>query len=179
MLWRYVEKKVKNSLYPNLYYWSPILPRAIKKSIYKKHGLNIKFEFIPEWWPPYDFFFFFGKIKGYHYPTDDDIKFFYFTLFKKNGFLFILLVLIIYRTHFLELLWLFVKSGITFYLIISLIYLTLFIRKHIRIGLKFLYKVPIKYYPILIIIIINFFLILFLVLKKNGIFNFTIYLLVI
>jgi hypothetical protein len=98
MLWRYVERKVKNSLYPDLHYWSPILPHAIRKSIYKKHGLNIKFEFIPEWWSPYDYFLFFGKIKGYHYPTDDDIKFFYFTLFKKNGFLFILLVLIVYKT---------------------------------------------------------------------------------
>ena len=63
MLWRYVEKKVKNSLYPNLYYWSPILPYAIRKSIYKKHGLNIKFEFIPEWWSPYDFFFFLANLK--------------------------------------------------------------------------------------------------------------------
>jgi hypothetical protein len=157
MLWRYVERKVKNSLYPDLHYWSPILPHAIRKSIYKKHGLNIKFEFIPEWWSPYEYFLFFGKIKGYHYPTDDDIKFFYFTLFKKNGFLFILLVLIVYRTYFLELLCLVVKSGITFYLIISLIYLILFIRKHARINLKFLIRVPIKYYPILIIIIINFF----------------------
>jgi hypothetical protein len=52
MLWRYVERKVKNSLYPDLHYWSPILPHAIRKSIYKKHGLNIKFEFIPEWWSP-------------------------------------------------------------------------------------------------------------------------------
>ena len=157
MLWRYVEKKVKNSFYPDLYYWSPILPRAVRRSIYKKYGLNIRFEVIPEWWPPYEYYCYFGKKKGYHYPTDDDIKFFYFTLFKKNGFLFILLVSIIYRNCFLELLWLLIKSGIAFYLIVSLIYLILFIRKYVRISFKFLYRVPIKYYPTLIIIIINFF----------------------
>jgi len=157
MLWRYVEKKVKNSFYPDLYYWSPILPKALRRSIYKKHGLNIRFEIIPEWWSPFYYYCYFGKKKGYHYPTDDDIKFFYFTLFKKNGFLFLLLVCIIYRNHFLELLWLVFKSGIAFYLIVSSIYLVLFLRKYLYITLKILARVPIKYYHTLILILINFF----------------------
>jgi len=64
MLWRYIEKKVKNSLYPDLYYWSPRLPRAIQKSIYKQYGLNIKFEFIPEHLSPFYYFLYFGKKKA-------------------------------------------------------------------------------------------------------------------
>lgn len=156
MLWRYIEKKVKNSLYPDLYYWSPRLPRAVQKSIYKQYGLNIKFEFIPEHLSPFYYFLYFGKKKGYHYPTDDDIKFFYFTLFKKNGFIFILLCCIIYKNCFLELLFLLIKSSIAFYLIISLIYLVLYIRKHIIIAKNFIYKVQIKHYPTLLLIIINY-----------------------
>jgi len=92
MFWRYIEKKVKKSLYPDLYYWSFILPYEVKLVIYKKYGLNIKFECIPERWPDMYYYWFFGKRKNYHYPTDDDIKFFYFTLFKKNGFLFLIFV---------------------------------------------------------------------------------------
>jgi len=158
MLWRYIEKKVKNSFYPDLYYWSPRLPRAIQKSIYKKYGLNIKFEFIPEYLSPFYYFLYFGKKKGYHYPTDDDIKFFYFTLFKKNGFIFILLCCIIYKDCFLEVLFLLIKSSIAFYLIISLIYLVLYIRKHIFIAKQFLYRLKIKHYPTLLLILINYFL---------------------
>jgi hypothetical protein len=170
MLWRYVEKKVKNSLYPNLSYWSPILPYAIRKSIYKKHGLNIKFEFIPEWWSPYDFFFFLVNLKATIIPRMTILNFFILLYLKKNCFVFILLFIIIYKKYFLELLWLFIKSGITFYLIISLIYLILFIRKHLRINLKFLFRVPIKYYPILFIIIINFFFNIIFCSKKKWYF---------
>ena len=90
MLWRYVEKKVKNNFYPDLYYWSQNLPRTLRRSVYKKHGLNIRFEVIPENFPPMLYYWHFNKLKGYHYPTDDDIKFFYFTLFKKNGFIFLI-----------------------------------------------------------------------------------------
>jgi len=87
MLWRYVEKKVKNSLYPNLSYWSPILPYAIRKSIYKKHGLNIKFEFIPEWWSPYDFFFFFlVNLKATIIPQMTILNFFILLYLKKMVF---------------------------------------------------------------------------------------------
>jgi len=158
MLWRYIEKKVKKSFYPDLYYWSPRLPRAIQKSIYTMYGLNIKFEFIPEHLPPFYYFLYFGKKKGYHYPTDDDIKFFYFTLFKKNGFIFILICCIIYKDFFFEALFLLIKSAITFYLIISLIYLILYIRKHILIIKTILYKLPTKYYPTLLLILTNYFL---------------------
>jgi hypothetical protein len=86
MLWRYVEKKVKNSLYPNLSYWSPILPYAIRKSIYKKHGLNIKFEFIPEWWSPYDFFFFLVNLKATIIPRMTILNFFFLLYLKKMVF---------------------------------------------------------------------------------------------
>jgi hypothetical protein len=83
MLWRYVEKKVTNSMYPDLNYWTTAVPDCVKISIYKKYGRNVKFEFIPEYTPPDLYYMLLGKKKGYHYPTDDDIKFFYFTLFKK------------------------------------------------------------------------------------------------
>jgi len=164
MLWRYIEKKVKNSLYPDLYYWSPRLPRAIQKSIYKQYGLNIKFEFIPEHLSPFYYFLYFGKKKGYHYPTDDDIKFFYFTLFKKNGFIFLIFCCIVYRNCFLEFLTLVIKSGIAFYLIVYFIYMVLFIRKHIRMTVRLIYRTPSKLRPLLFVIGINQFL--------NIIFNF-------
>merc|ERR1712025_1102268 len=100
--------------------------------------------------------------------TDDDIKFFYFTLFKKNGFIFILICCIIHKNCFLEVLFLLIKSSIAFYLIISLIYLVLYIRKHIIIR-KFIYRVQIKHYPTLLLILINYFLnILFNSKKKTD-----------
>merc|ERR1712046_127679 len=86
---------------------------------------------------------------------DDDIKFFYFTLFKKNGFIFILLCCLIYKDCFLEVLFLLIKSAIAFYLIISLL---LYIRKHILITKTILYKLQVKYYPTLLLILINYFL---------------------
>merc|ERR1711939_805053 len=86
------------------------------------------------------YYWFFGKYKNYHYPTDDDIKFFYFTLFKKNGFIFLLVCCIIYRNCFLEL-------------------LILLIRKYICLFLKYRkYTLSFKYIPILIIIMFNNFL---------------------
>ena len=48
MVWRFVEKKVKNSLYPDLYVWSHNIPLCVRTSIHKKYGLNIRFELIPE-----------------------------------------------------------------------------------------------------------------------------------
>jgi len=158
MLWKYVQKKVKNSLYPDLHYWQPDVPRPVQRSIYKKYGLNIKFETIPEHFSPFFYEFYFGIKKGYYYPTDDHIKFFYFSLFKRNGFIFILICCIIYRNCFLELLFLVIKSGIVGYLVISVIYISLHIHKRIRLTIRFLYKLPVKYYPILIIILINCFL---------------------
>ena len=87
MLWQYVRKKVKKSLYPDLIYWSDNLPRGIRLSIYKKYKtLNIRFEYLPEAWSPMLYYFYFNQKKDYYYPTDDDIKFFYFTLFKKMVF---------------------------------------------------------------------------------------------
>jgi len=142
MVWRFVEKKVKNSLYPDLYVWSHNLPRCVRTSIHNKYGLNIRFELIPERWSPMLYYWYFGKYKGYHYPTDDDIKFFYWTLFKKNGFLFILTCCIVYRNCFLEFLILVIKSGITFYLIVYFIYITLYTRKLIRISIRTLRILP-------------------------------------
>merc|ERR1712025_397358 len=119
------------------------------------YGLNIKFEFIPERWPDMYYYWFFGKYKNYHYPTDDDIKFFYFTLFKKNGFIFMLLSCIIFKDCFLEFISLLFKSAITFYLILCVIYTFFYVRKHLRISLKFLFKTPRKLFPTLFIIILN------------------------
>jgi len=170
MLWRYVEKKVKNSLYPDLYYWPQYVPRFTRRSIYSKYGLNIRFEVIPEFWCPLKYKLYFGLEKGYYYPTDDDIKFFYFTLFKKNGFLFILFCCIIYRNCFLEFIELVIKSGIAFYLIVSLIYLILFIRKHLIDSIRFLKKAPINSYPTVFIMVINFYLNIIFNTKKKWYF---------
>jgi len=158
MLWRYVEKKVKNNFYPDLFFWSQNLPRTLRRSIYKKHGLAIRFEVIPENLPPMLYYWYFGKSKGYHYPTDNDIKFFYFTLFKKNGFIFLIFCYIVYRSCFSEFLVLFIKSGITFYLIIYFIYIIFFIKKNIRLVSCFLFNIPKNLIPILLIININQFL---------------------
>ena len=156
MLWQYIRKKVKKSLYPDLIYWSDNLPRGIRLSIYKKYKtLNIRFEYIPEAWGPMLYYFYFNQKKHYHYPTDDDIKFFYFTLFKKNGFIFMLLSGIIFKDCFLEFISLLFKSAITFYLILCVIYTFFYVRKHLRISLKFLFKTPRKLYPTLFIVILN------------------------
>jgi len=170
MLWCYVRNKVKNSFYPDLFFWSQNLPRTLRRSVYKKHGLNIRFEVIPEHLPPVLYYWYFNKRKGYYYPTDDDIKFFYFTLFKKNGFLFLILCCIVYRNCFLEFLTLVIKSGIAFYLIIYFIYIVLFIRKHIRITIRLIYKTPTNILPILLIIGINNFLNIILNSKKKWYF---------
>ena len=158
MLWCSVRKKVKNSFYPDLYFWSQNLPRTLRRSVYKKHGLNIRFEIIPEHLPSILYYWYFNKRKGYYYPTDDDIKFFYFTLFKKNGFLFLILCCIVYRNCFFEFLTLVIKSGITFYLIIYFTYMALLLRKQIRMAIKLIYKTPTNALLTLLVIGINYFL---------------------
>jgi len=155
MVWKYVQRKVKNSLYPDLYLWSHNIPRTIRTSIYKKHGLNVRFEIIPERWPPMLYFWYFGKKKGWHYPTDDDIKWFYFTLFKKNGFIFMIICYIFYRNCFLELIILVIKSAISFYLIVYFIYMILFLRKIIRLSFRMLVRTPLHGIPTLIIYAVN------------------------
>jgi len=155
MLWRFIEKKVKNNLYPNLYFGSHNVPRCVRTSVYKKYGLNIRFEILPEKWSPLLYYWYFGKRKGYHYPTDDDIQFFYWTLFKKNGFLFGLLCCIIYKDCFFDLMVLIIKSSITFYLIVYFIYMILFIRKIIKINIKLLRVTPSNCIPIFILLILN------------------------
>merc|ERR1712032_1344654 len=119
------------------------------------------------------YYWYFNKRKGYYYPTDDDIKFFYFTSFKKNGFLFLIFCCIVYRNCFFEFLILVIKSGITFYLIIYFIYMVLFIRKHIRMTVRLIYRTPSKLRPLLFIIGINQFLNIIFNFnsKKNGIFR--------
>jgi len=101
------------------------------------------------------YYWYFGKCKGYYYPTDDNIKFFYFTLFKKNGFIFLILCYLFYRNCFLEFLILVTKSVIAFYLIIYFIYILLFMRKIIRVSFKIIRRTPIKYLPTLLLIFIN------------------------
>merc|ERR1712224_824689 len=144
---RYVEKKVKNNFYPDLFFWSQNLPRSLRRSIYKQHGLNIRFEVIPENWPPMLYYWYFGKYKGYHYPTDSDIKFFFF-----------IFCYIVYRNCFLDFILLCIKSGIYFYLIIYFIYIVFFIKKNIRITSRFIFNIPKNLIPILLIININRFL---------------------
>jgi len=155
MIWSYVQKKVKKSLYPDLYYWSHNLPRFYRRVIFLGYDLNIKFEYIPERWDPLLYFWYFDRLKYYHYPTDDDIKFFYFTLFKKNGFLFIIICLIIYKNYLFDLIILLINSGIAFYLIVHLIYTILLLRKNIYLLYLLLKILPYKCIPILIIIFIN------------------------
>jgi hypothetical protein len=143
-------------MYPDLYYWTTAIPDCVRISIYRKYGRNIKFEFIPEYTPPDLYFILFGKFKGYHYPTDDDIKFFYFTLFKKNGFLFLIVCCIIYRNCLLEIIILVIQSGIAFYIILDLIYLILLLRKNIKLFFILNRRGVSK--PTLIIFIFNHFL---------------------
>jgi len=137
MLWRYIEIKVKRMFYPNIYFFSEEeVVSAFKRSIYKKYDLNIRFDTIPEYYCDMYYFAFFGLQKGLFVPTDDNIKFFYFTRFKKNGFLFILLSIVLYRNCFFEFVFLVIKGFIAFYLIVDLIYIIFFIRKYIKIILK-------------------------------------------
>ena len=170
MVWRYVEKKVKNSFYPDLYYWSQNIPRSIRTSVFRKYGLNIRFEIIPENLPPMLYVWHFGKFKGWHYPTDDDIKFFYFTLFKKNGFIFMISCYLFYMDCFLEFLALVAKSGIAFYLIVYSIYVLLLIRKYLRIFVRILYITPANCILTLILISINQFLNIIYFTKKKWYF---------
>jgi len=155
MLWRFIEKKVKNNFYPDLYFGSHNVPRCVRTSVYRKYGLNIRFEILPESWSPMLYYWYFGRYKGYHYPTDDDIQFFYWTLFKKNGFLFSLVCCIIYQDCFLDLIILIFKSSITFYLIVYFIYMILFMRKIIKISIKLLRVTPSNCIPILILLTLN------------------------
>merc|ERR1712124_194528 len=82
------------------------------------------------------------------------IKFFYFTLFKKNGFLFMIVCCILFKDCFAEFILFLFKSAITFYLILCLIYTIFYVRKHIRIGVRILYRTPTKLYPILFILVL-------------------------
>merc|ERR1712134_162798 len=137
MLWRFIEKKVKKNSYPDLYFGSYNVPRCVRTSVYKKYGLNIRFEILPERWSPMLYYWYFGKHKGYHYPTDDDIQFFYWTLFKKNGFLFSLLCCIVYKDCFPDLI------------------IFLFIRKIIKIIIKILRVIPFNCIPTSILVLFN------------------------
>jgi len=171
MFWQYVEKKFKTSLYPDLYHWDLNLPKIIKKKIYKKYGFNIQFAFIPEYLSTILYYWYFGKYKNYYYPTNKDIKFFYFTLFKKNGFIFLIICTIIYNNFFLDLLFLLIKSFIVFYLTLYVIYIIFLIQKFIYISMKILFNICFKYYPTLILFVINYFLnVLFNYKKKKWYF---------
>lgn len=166
MFWRYVEKKVKNNFYPDLLLLSQNIPRCVRASVYKKYGLNVRFEIVPEFFSSMLYYWHFFKYKDYHYPTDDDIKWFYFSLFKKNGFLFILFCCIVYRNCFIDFISLLIKSGTIFYLLIYFIYILFFLRKYIYIYVKMIKQNPLRFSLILIIIFINKIL--------NKIFNFNI-----
>merc|ERR1712025_1210914 len=83
------------------------------------------------------YYVFFDKRKDYYYPTQDDIKFFNFNLFKKNGFLFLIFCVLLFRNCFIEFIALVVKSLFAFYTIVDLIYVILLIRKNIYFFIKF------------------------------------------
>jgi len=136
MFWRYIDIKVRRMFYPNLYFFEEDIDSAFKRSIYKKYGFNIRFDTIPENYPEMLYFAFFGIKKGWFVPTDENIKFFYFTRFKKNGFLFIIFCIILYRNCFFEFLFLLIKGFIAFYIIVDLIYIIFFIRKYVKITLN-------------------------------------------
>ena len=61
MLWRFIEKKVKNNFYPDLYFGSHNVPRCVRTSVYRKYGLNIRFEILPESWSPMLYYWYFGR----------------------------------------------------------------------------------------------------------------------
>jgi len=171
MVWRYVEKELKNSLYSSSIYWSPSLPKFIKRSIYFKYNLNVQFKLIPELWNSLLYYWYFNKYKNHYYPCVNNIKFFYFTLFKKNGFLFLISCCIIYKNYFLELVILITKSFILVYLILHFIYLMLFIRKLVYICLKNKKFYSLKYFLIIFLIMLNNFInVLFLNKKKRWYF---------
>jgi len=136
MLWRYIEIKVKRIFYPNIHFFPEEVDSAFKRSIYKQYNLNIRFDTIPEYYCELYYVTFFGIQKGWFIPTDDNIKFFYFTRFKKNGFLFLIFCFIIYGNCFFEFFFLVIKGFIAFYIIVDLIYIIFFIRKYIKISLK-------------------------------------------
>merc|ERR1711953_312830 len=77
------------------------------------------------------------------------------TLFKKNGFLFMISCYFIYMDCFFEFLLLVTKSGITFYLIVYFIYILLLIHKYFRLTVKTLYRTPSNCILTLILININ------------------------
>jgi len=140
MVWKEIEIQVRNSMFSDCIYWNLYLfPYEFKKSIYKKYSYDsyIRFEPIPESWLSVDYFLFFDTLKGWYYPTDDDIKFFNFNLFKKNGFLFLLFCGLLFQNCFIEFISLFLKSLFAFYVIVDLIYVILLIRKHIYFYIEF------------------------------------------
>jgi len=147
MFWKYIEKKVEKSIYPDNRYWPPYMPHCFQKSIYRKYGFNAKFQIIRGF-----YYFFVNKYNRHCY--NNDIKFFYFTLFKKNGFIFILFCCILYQNCFLEFLYLILKALIAFYLIIWFIYIILLLRKYIYISIKIYKRLCITF--IMILVLINF-----------------------
>lgn len=173
MIWKHVEVKIRNSMYPNLIYWNVyIFPYQIKNSIYQKHfkNLHIQFEHIPENWLSVRYYLFFDKFKGYYYPTNDDIKFFNFNLFKKNGFIFLLFFSILFRNCYIELLFLLIKSLFAFYLILDFIYIIFLIRKYVIFLILLFYYLPLNFVYIFILININNLLNKYLKLKNKWYF---------
>ena len=115
--------------------------RFVFSFFYKKYYFDpyVKFERIPENWLSVSYYLFFDKLKGYYYPTSDDIKFFNFNLFKKNGFLFLLFCGLLFKNCFIEFLFLLGKSLFAFYTIADLIYVILLIRKHCYFFIRLCY----------------------------------------
>merc|ERR1712224_1009165 len=152
--------RIRNSMYSDSIYWNVYLfPYNFKNSIYQKYYYDsyVKFEHIPENWRALFYYVFFDKRKDYYYPTQDDIKFFNFNLFKKNGFLFLL-----FRNCFIEFIALVVKSLFAFYTIVDLIYVILLIRKNIYFFIKlsnyFSYQFSFTYILVKVNAILNVYL---------------------
>jgi len=158
MLWKELEKQVRNSIYSDYFYWNVyVFPYTIKNSIYQKYYKTsyVKFEHIPENWTPVRYFLFFNKMKDYYYPVSDDIKFFNFNLFKKNGFLFLLFCGLVFQNCFIEFLLLLLKSLFTFYVILDFIYIIFLIRKYVRFFIRLYYYLSFNLFYIFLLISVN------------------------
>jgi len=173
MLWKELEKQIRNTMYSNGLYWNVyIFPYKFKNSIYQKYYNDsyIKFEHIPENWISVRYFLFFDKIKDYYYPTNDDIKFFNFNLFKKNGFLFLLFCGLLFQNCFIEFIFLLLKSLFAFYLILDLIYVILLIRKYFYFFIKLYYYLSFNLIYIFLLMNVNDILNLYLQSKNKWYF---------
>lgn len=155
MLWAYVEKKIKKALRPKITYYSPNIPKPVRRRMYKELGPHIRFS-KPGYWkyrlPPSLYYYYFESVRerrrryGYLvYPTAEGIKFFNFTLFKKNGLLFFIFCCIIFRKCLGTFILLLLKSALSFAILLYFFYYLLLLYRKFLIIRRALYLVPSRY----------------------------------